>query len=100
MAPSWMVRSRLLARPAQNMKVQAPRRRMRILIRSHHASGFRVRRSSSRTRLWYSGRRIGPGGSGRARPVSRSEVISALLYGPRLHDLVDGLLVVEVAVGL
>src|SRR5207302_7756088 len=70
----------------------------RILARSHHASGFRVGRSSSLSRLLYSSPRGGGGGAeGSARPVSGSKVISMGPHGERGDDLVDGGLVRLVA---
>src|SRR6266540_1331053 len=73
----------------------------RSLLRSHQLRGLRVRRSSSRIRPSYSGGGVGPWSwSGQASPGCSSPLMSTLLYGPRLDDLIDQLLVVPVAVRL
>src|SRR6266581_2068504 len=107
LAASLKGRSGLPAMSAHSSAAHTPRRRITILIRSHHASGLRVRRSSSRGRLSRSCERVWPGAaSGRFGliwsiwPIWPSGVMSTLLYGPRLNDLIDGLLVVKIAVGL
>src|SRR5262245_12968757 len=70
------------AREAQNMSSHAPTNSRISLMRSHRSSGLRVVRSLSRGRLLNSEE-----AGGRAGLVSA--VISALLYGPRIRDLVD-----------
>src|SRR6266542_1779366 len=79
-----------------------PRSRNRNFTRSHQGSGFRVARSSSRSRPLYSGGGPGPRSwSGQAQPdCGPLELMSSLLHGPRLHYLIYRPFVIQVTVSL
>src|SRR5438094_258115 len=85
---------------AQRSRNQAPTNSKNSLIRSQRSSGFRVGRSSSRSRLfsWVAGAGIPSCPEGAARLGVSSGVMSALLHGPGTHDGVEQGLVVAVAV--
>src|SRR5262245_2497951 len=73
----------------------------RNLTRSHHAIGLRVSRfSTGWLNLGSPAGLISGGDSSRTTPVSGSVLMSALLHGIGSGDLVDGGLVLLVALGL